>query len=277
MIPYAFYLDDSGTKDYAPDGYTGSGPTRYFVFAGLLATQDASSQLAQRLRDLKLGVAAQPFEIKSNWLRMPKERKRRYLDPLGMTEAELKAFVDTVYDTVSQADIELLACVVDKLHMQERYGDRAYYPPAVAYEALIQRVQNSLAGKGRSQVFIDDMTGKNPKGNEHKANLIKHHARLRKHGSRMGRTTIKIDVLGDLRFQSSARSELIQVADLVAYNVYRQFIDYGEDWEREAPALPTYSYFERLGPKFRKGPRNRVQGYGIVKMPLRKRVLWATT
>ncbi|MBW7929610.1 MAG: DUF3800 domain-containing protein, partial [Fimbriimonadaceae bacterium] len=274
---YAFYLDDSGTKDYSPSGYPGSGPTRYFVFAGLLATQDASSQLSQRLRDLKRTISPRPIEIKSNWLRMPNERTHRYLNPLGLTEAGLRQFVDNVYDLVLQAEIELLACVVDKQHMIERYGEgRAYYPPAVAYEALVQRVQNALVGKGRCQVFIDDMTGKNPKGNEHKANLIAHHTRLRKHGSRMGGRTITIDVLGDLRFQSSARSELIQVADLVAYNVYRQFIEHGEDWERVAPELPTYSYFERLAPKFRSGPGKRVQGYGIVKMPLRKRVPWAS-
>lgn len=274
MKQYALYLDDSGTKDYSAAGY-GSGATRYFVFGGVLATQDAASVLAQKLKDLKrLHLSRDDVEMKSNWLRMPHERIGHYLDPLGISESDLTKTVDAIYDTVIQAEVELLACVVDKVHMEEAYGERAYYPPAVAYEAVIQRVQNRLAGVGLSQVFIDDMTGKNPKGNEHKLNLIRHHSKLRKFGSRMLRPTMNIDVLGDLRFQSSARSELIQVADLVAYNVYRQFVEHGEDWERLAPTLPTYTYFDRLGVKFRRGPGNRVQGYGIVKVPMKRRVPW---
>lgn len=278
MVPYAFYVDDSGTKDYSATGYGDSGPTRYFVFAGVLATQDAASQLAQRLSEhKKRATGGRGLELKSNWLRMPQERQRRYLKPLGLSETQLTELVDEVYRLVLEAELELLACVVDKQHMEETYGDRAYYPPAVAYEALVQRLQNGLGGKGTCQVFIDDMTGKNPKGNEHKANLVKHHARLRQHGSRLVRPTMKIDVLGDLKFQSSARSELIQVADLVAYNVYRQFVMHGEDWERVTDVLPAYSYFDRLGPKFRRGPNNRVQGYGIAKVPMRRRVPWVAT
>lgn len=274
---HVLYIDDSGTKDYSKTGYA-SGPTRYFVFAGVLATQDAASQLAQRLIDVKKRASGGVnFELKSNWLRMPHERKRRYLDYHAITEDELVGVVDSVYEAILQADVELLACVVDKQHMTENYGDKAYYPPAAAYEALIQRLQNSLKGVGTCQVFIDDMTGKNPKGNEHKANLIRHHASLRKHGSKMMRPPMSIDVLGDLKFQSSARSELIQVADLVAYNVFRQFVDHGEDWERVSQHLPAYEHFERLGSKFRRGPNNRVQGYGVVKIPMRKRVPWSTT
>lgn len=277
MTSHVVYIDDSGTKDYSPTGYN-SGPTRYFVFAGVLATQDSASQLAQRLSDLKKPYNnGKSFELKSNWLRMPHERDSRYLRPLGVTDAELKAIVDKVYGLVIDANIEIIACVVDKEHMWQTYGEKAYYPPAAAYETLAQRLQNALEGIGTCQVFIDDMTGKNPKGNEHKANLIRQHALLRKHGSRMLRPTLKIDVLEDLRFQSSARSELIQVADLVAYNVFRQFAVHGEDWEREATNLPTYDYFARLASKFRRGPNNRVQGYGIVKIPIRHRVVWVAT
>lgn len=278
MTSHALYLDDSGTKDYSPtDTYLkGEGHTRYFVFAGILATQDAASQLAQALKITKRRASGGvDFELKSNWLRMPHERKRRYLVPHKLTDAELTQLVDDVYDEVLKAEVELLACVVDKVHMREDYGEKAYYPPALAYEALAQRVQNSLGGKGTCQVFMDDMTGKNPKGNAHKKNLIQHHARLRIHGSTLRRAHMTLDSLGDLRFLSSAISELIQVADLVAYNVYRQFVEHGEEWERIAPTLPAYNYFDRLAPMFRRGPNNRVQGYGIVKMPLRRRIPWA--
>lgn len=280
MTSHVVYIDDSGTKDYSPNGeyQPRQGPTRYFVFAGVLATQDTASQLAQQLIKIKKRASGGVnFELKSNWLRMPHERERHYLKPHGLTNQELDNLTDHTYDAVTASDLELIACVVDKKHMQDRYGTKAYYPPAAAYEALVQRLQNRLGGIGTCQVFVDDMTGKNPKGNEHKENLIRHHKKLRQYGSTMIRPTLAIDVLGDLKFQSSARSELIQIADLVAYNVFRQFCEYGEDWERVAPALPTYAYFNRLATKFRHGPKNRVQGYGIVKIPIVRKVPWSAT
>jgi hypothetical protein len=68
---------------------------------------------------------------------------------------------------------------------------------------------------------------------------------------------------------------LLQVADVVAYNVYRQFREYGEEWEtRGLPVLPSYEWFSRLLEKFRKGPNGRIQGFGVAKIPLRTQVRW---
>lgn len=277
MPTHVIYIDDSGTKDYSDTGYA-TGPTRYFVFAGILTTLDVASQMAQRLKAGKMRLAGSPtIELKSNWLRMPHERARRYLTPFGMSDHDLDQLVDLAYDIILESDIKLIAAVVDKEHMQDSYGENAYYPPAVSYEGLAQRLQKELEGKGRCQVIIDDMTGKNPKGNEHKRNLQRHHATLRKNGSRLRGTTMSMDVLADLKFFSSANTELLQLADLVAYNVYRQFFDHGEDWESGSGTLPMYSQFNRIVGKFRSSESGRVQGYGIVKFPMLKRVLWTKT
>lgn len=277
MPTHVIYIDDSGTKDYSNNGY-GTGPTRYFVFAGILTTLDVASQMAQRLKTGKQRIAGSlAIELKSNWLRMPHERVRRYLTPFGMSESDLDQLVDLAYSIILDSDVKLIAAVVDKQHMQDAYGDKAYYPPAVSYEVLAQRLQSELQGVGRCQVIVDDMTGKNPKGNEHKRNLQRHHATLRKNGSRLRGTTMTMDVLADLKFFSSANTELLQLADLVAYNVYRQFVDHGEDWESGSGTLPMYSQFNRIVGKFRSSASGRVQGYGIVKFPMLKRVLWTKT
>lgn len=252
------------------------GETRYFVFAGVLGHQDQTSLLAQKIKQLKKHhVGEVKIELKSNWLRMPGEVEKRYLTKYGISQDCLDSLVDAVYEAILGADIKLLAAIVDKEHMKEEYGAKAYHPPAVAYEAILQRVQNELSGQGKCQVFLDDMTGKNPKGNEHKRNLIIQHGKLRKHGSRLIGPTLALDAINDLKFLSSAKNELIQVADLFAYNVFRQFRDYGEDWEGESGSLRTYKYFSRLAPKLRKDHAGRVQGYGIVKFPMKKRVKWS--
>lgn len=61
-----------------------------------------------------------------------------------------------------------------------------------------------------------------------------------------------------------------------SYNVYRQFRDHGAEWEdrSQARTLPTYPYSKRIIGKFLHDPTDRIQGYGIVKFPLRQRVVW---
>lgn len=82
------------------------------------------------------------------------------------------------------------------------------------------------------------------------------------------------DHVGGMAFRDSHLDERLQLADLVAYAVFRQFVDYGPDWEDDSKPLPVYEYLERLAPKFR-NHNGRLQGYGIVKFPMNKRVKWA--
>lgn len=132
-------------------------------------------------------------------------------------------------------------------------------------------------------VIIDDMTGSTPKGNQYKRNLRRHHKQLKKEGSRLlphKYTAKDFDCLvSDIKFVDSAESHLIQVADIVAYNVYRQFVDFGQFWEEKPdnddPTLPTYEWFNSIAHKFRQESyQNRIQGYGVVKFPLQERIIW---
>ena len=158
--------------------------------------------------------------------------------------------------------------------MQERYP-QPWYAPAVAYEILMQRVDREMRNEGIVSVSIDDMTGATPKGNQYKENLKNHHEQLKNTGSRLYSGFTFKCVRGRLRFINSAHSHLIQVADIVAYNVYRQFTDHGEAWETNGiKVLPTYDHFSRLEGKFRTGPDGRVQGYGVVKFPILNRIRW---
>ena len=280
MPSHLLFIDDSGTKEYAKnfEHYERSmrGPSRYFVFGAVLLPFVEAGRLSQRLQDHKYSFfGSRHVELKSNWLRIPKERTGRYLKPFNVEDSALTAFVDRVYEIVCDADLQLIAAVVDKLQMQQQYGPRAWYSPAVAYELIMQRVQAELAPAGSVSVTIDSMSGATPKKNQYSDLLARQHEQMKRNGSRLvgGVNFTVLD--GRLRFVNSAESDLVQVADLVAYNVYRQFVDHGEDWERfGASTLPTYSYFRLLATKFRSDQTGRVQGYGVVKLPMRHRVRW---
>lgn len=274
-VTHKLFVDDSGNKDYAPDGRYNArgGRTPYFVFGGVLLSPSEAGALNLELRMLKIATfGTYEVEIKSHWLRRPEQKKKRYLDRFGITEADLTNFTDSVYDMVNDLDCQLVACTVNKAEVARQYRN-PHHPASIAYDCLLQRVQWEMAAcDGCAHVTVDTMTGATPAGNQHLRLLTKQHNTLKKHGSPL-RANMRFDRIGGLVFRDSALDERLQVADLVAYSVYRQFIDHGPDWEDPSKSLELYEYLGRVIQKFRHN-RGRVQGYGIVKFPRNNTVKW---
>lgn len=274
---HKLFVDDSGNKDYSPDGVYNpkGGRTPYFVFGGVLSTASEAGRIEQRMRALKLSTfGTANVEIKAHWLRRSDQRAKRYLVRFGLTEDELKEFSDAAYNLILDSDCKLIACVVDKAEVQQKYGERAYYAPAIAYDCLLQRAQQEMvACNGEVHVTIDSMTGATPSGNQHAMLLRRQHNQLQKRGSSL-RRGMTFNRIGGIAFRDSASDERLQLADLVSYAVYRQFVDHGSEWEDDSQTrLVTYEYLERLETKFR-NRNGRFQGYGLVKFPMNKRVPW---
>ena len=283
MTQYILYIDDSGTKEYASAGqeYTlhGRGVSRYFVFGGILLSDIESGHLVAAIKALKNNYfGTEDVEVKSNWLRNPDSCRKKYLNPYGLTPERLEGFVGSMYNCIAERDLVIIAVAVDKIQSKEEYGDKAWYPPAIAYELLMQRAVQEVRLPDNLAVIIDDMTGATVAGNQYKTNLKAHHAQLRKTGSRLQPKLRFSSINNDLRFVDSAHWVQVQVADVIAYNVYRQFVEYGEEWEGkglcDGAPLPVYPWFEKLGPKFRSDSSGRVQGYGVIKFPMGTRIPW---
>lgn len=270
------YIDDSGTKEYHPDKQYGKNNTRYFVFGAIIIDVANQSILHEKMLNQKTRLLGnEKVEIKSNWLRMPNERRRRYLDRYNISENNLTDYVDELYEIINESPFVFVAAVIDKLHMQEDYSPNPWYPPAVAYELVLQRVQSHMEQTGGyAHITIDDMTGATPKRNQYKSNLERQHQQLQLYGSKLKKGFSFPNIIGKIKFMDSSLSNMIQVADICSYNVLRQFVEHGEEWEQENPELELYSYLRRIEAKFRQDPNGRVQGYGIVKFPLRRRVRW---
>jgi Protein of unknown function (DUF3800) len=119
---YQLFVDDSGNREYAVDRVyeKAGGKSRYFVYGAVLMEQRQASLLVARLRELKVLVfGTADVEIKCNWLRLPGECSRRYLERFCITEQQLTWFTDDYYRLIVQAPLDLIASVVDKLHMEE--------------------------------------------------------------------------------------------------------------------------------------------------------------
>lgn len=281
MSEYLLFVDDSGTREYAEDRVyraDGKGKSLYFVYGAVLLTQQEASKFVPRLQSLKqLRFGTSSVEIKSNWLRIPKERQARYIQPFSITDDDLDAFTDEYYKLIAFADVQLLGSVVNKLHMQQGYVE-PWYAPTMAYECLMQRAALAVGTASTLAVTVDDISGKTPKQSDYKRLLSKHHERLRAHGSILQKAISFQCLTPNVRFMPSEDSDLVQVADVVSYCVHRQFRDHGEAWETK-PAdqkfkLPMYQYFQRIAGKFRTDGSGRIQGFGIAKAPLKNQVQW---
>lgn len=263
-----FYIDDSGQRDYAKAGQAYDlRLTRHFVFGGVLLRVPEAARLSAELRALKLDAFGdERVEVKSSWLRRQDLRERKYLVPYGISEERLTRFTFDFYDATGAADLMLIASVVDKVLMTERYGETRWHTSSAAYEPLVQRLQNELGDQGSVKVFIDHLSGKTKAGNEYEVNLRKHHARLVSEGSKPA--DLPITCLHSLpRFVDSSQSHLVQVSDIVAYNVLRQVRDHGNTWEHTVAESEMYPWFRRILGKFRRSKEGKIQGYGVIPFP----------
>jgi hypothetical protein len=256
------YIDDSGEKEY------GEKTSRYFVYAGAVVDRDDEDALSDKIDDLKRATfGTNAVEVKSNWLRIPSEPKKRYAVPFGVTDETLTRFVGNLYALMKSDRFTYVAAAVDKTQMLKRYIS-PHYPSGLTYQFLLQRYQKHCAKLDASgYVTIDDMSGSSPKKNQWLDLLRAHHARLKKDGCRF--TKMRFDNIADRPlFAASSRFNLLQVADLVAYNVYRQFRDHGATWDStDAPSVPFYPPLGALIRRFMLGEDGRLEGWGIVKWP----------
>jgi hypothetical protein len=69
-------------------------------------------------------------------------------------------------------------------------------------------------------------------------------------------------------FERSQNSNFLQVADTVAYNILRQFVDHGDEWDGSDTINKMYPYFKKIyGNFYRKEWRDNPKGIGVTKIP----------
>jgi len=266
---YHAFLDESGQRDYGP------ATDRYFVVAGAIVRLEHLSTYQTEIAGLKRAFFGTPdVEIKSHWLRNPGQCRRHYLEPFSLTEKKLALFVESLYDWILATDIAFIAGVVDKRQMEERYNF-PHNPSAVGYHIFLQRYQKFLASRhSGGAVTFDEISGSTKAKNAWKDLLLRQHRTLKTRGCRYTRTQFT-NVEEDLCFADSSESSMLQLADLAAYNTFRQFRSYGSQWDNpNAQHLTLYEYFARLLPRFHKDPNGVFAGYGIAKMPRKAYNRW---
>ena len=272
---YLFYIDESGQREY------GQNTSRYFALCGLGVPIDSWQLLNSDVNSIKVSYFDDPtVEIKSVWLRLPKHRKEHYVDRYGIAEEKLTECVTRLYEVLDRPSLHLFGVIVDKVQMQEVYS-APQNPSSLAYRLIFERFQHFLEIPDEPTygivIFdkIDDAAFRT-KGYENL--LSRQHLRYLQQGTDF----VKIDnIVEGLLFIPSHVNNLVQLADLCAYNLFRQFRDHGTQWDRPtASSWPLYDHFGRVVRRFYAGPGGVLSGFGIKKYPDHKklglpRINWA--
>lgn len=266
---YIFYIDESGQREY------GEKTSRYFVLCGFGVLDAEWKSLNDKINELKITYFKDPrVEIKSNWIRIPSVRSERYLQKYNIPSADFDEFIEKVYEVIDFSSIVLFASVIDKKQMQEVYS-HPQNPSSTAYRHIFERFERfreADPNRNHGIVIFDKIVEAEFAKKGYENLLSRQHLKYLTKGTEF--VTIERIIEG-LLFIPSSENNFIQLADLCAYNTFRQFRDFGEDWEHPSgKGLRTYKYFKGILNKFYADTDGRLSGYGLKKFPDKGKVIW---
>lgn len=151
------FIDESGQREFGPS------TDQYFVCFGSIVRYSDVHNLEVELSGLKRAFFKNPnVELKSNWIRQPKEASKHYYKPLGISPPRLTNLITALYRWIKSSDITFVAGVVDKVQCKGMYT-KPFYPSALAYQLVLQRYRSFLSSR---QVFgnvtMDKLSGASP-------------------------------------------------------------------------------------------------------------------
>ena len=240
---YFFYFDESGSRD--PSVGTSERPKDHLyvlVAVGMwegqwrhfeTAITGLKLELAEYLRrDGKGRFELADCEVKSNWVRVPSEREKRSRFLNGLHPDDLTRLTDVFFDQVVERKMVILSSVIDKRFLREHTTHETLHK--MAYEFLLEWIQHYMREyhrKHRALIVMDD-TGK-----QLNSAVAMKHAWFQRAGNR---NMVFPAIVEYPFFTRSELSNGVQLADLLAYSIYRAFRQ--EDF--------GYPYFDRLLPNF---------------------------
>lgn len=291
---YKLFADDSGFKEFfgtydldAINNPTTKNRTfwehNYFVFAGLIINIKDIPEINNIICNLKRDTfGTSSVELKSVWLRNPYEQNIHYLKKYGITKEKLSEFVDNIYGLFYEYkdNLKIISIVFDKRYYgNEKRKNNRFLPFINSFQVLLERLEMYMCsfnnGENLCKLVIDQM--ENVKDE-------------RKGKNKQLGDVLQVKVAGTvlyfkdfphiekpIEFTESVSENFIQLADLVAYNVYRQFIDYGLEWENptfKSKPLPCYKYFDEISQCF-VNKNGLVRCIGLCKIPDTAKINWS--
>jgi len=289
---YKVFIDESGNKEYKVpyskdfvdnpppfEKYENFWRDNYFVLCGVRIKQSDLKSLNSKFNKIKEKYfGTHKVEIKSDWLRNPNQRRKHYIVPFNITAEQLNKFGEKYIDLIgkNKDKIKLIAVIFDK----RCYGDaKRQTSEGIPLLKTAQVLFERLKYAGNYNIVIFDQMESSLK-----LTIGQHDKILNVFQSNYGMEQIfvdKYDNIADIKFMKSHTENFLQVADICAYNIFRQFVEYGREWAGQSKTrngqsvMKTYPYFNRIRCNFHYNPLNmQVRGVGLTCIPDFDKVNW---
>ena len=171
---FLFYADETGNRDPRleipqKNGTIKPGDWLYVLTAVSLfehrwhgfekTINRRKGELTQRiLRDRQVRLELADCEVKSNWVRIPKERRRHPF--LGnLTSGELTDLIELYYRQLEHHRMHIVSVLVDKRHLPDYMDQEKLHRKS--WELLLEQVEKLMRAKyGRHQAIMvnDDVS-----------------------------------------------------------------------------------------------------------------------
>ncbi len=228
---YLFYFDESGNPKVNKKSVTAQ---PWFALGAVGIHSSQWWAINSTLTTLKMryfpGVPANEIEIKSSALRSWGTPRAKWPWIL-LNDSQAQSFVEELYAIYAAYDLPLFAVGLDKAAQLQIAPNNP--PPLyeVALTALLQSINRFLTKHNKVGLcFLDEYTGVDKV-------VISWYNRQRRAGGDGARAIARI--IEPPAFVVSSDSQMISLADVIIYNVYRQF-RYND---------PIYPYFARIRPQ----------------------------
>lgn len=258
---YLCYVDETGNRDPRlripqRDGTVKDGDWLYILTAVCVYEQRWHT-LEKPINRFKMGlidrIAADSgihlqlsdCEIKSNWLRQPRERARHeFLRHL--TADEIRALSDVFFDRLSDIHARIFSVLVDKRTLSP--GTTRHDIQLRSWERLLELIEQFMRARHHKHqaIMINDDLDR-----QSNQMLAMSHAELLNSGTK--RDTWLRHICEMPMFVRSELSAGVQLADLCSYNIYRAFRDGDLKYpyfRRVAPYIWTANEPVKAGPRF---------------------------
>lgn len=291
-MKYKVFVDESGKKEYITpyskdfiesppefEKYENFWWDNYFVLCGIRIKQKDLSLINSQINRLKKQYfKTQKVEVKSDWLRNPYQRKKRYLNPYKISSESLDKFGEQFINIISKNReiIKIIAIVFDKRYYGDAKRQRAEGKPLLkSTQVLFERIQFA----GNYNIVIFDQMESSLKITVGQQGKI-----LKVFQKNEGMEKIYVeeyDKIADIKFMESKNENFLQIADVCAYNVFRQFVSFGREWsgffktKNGTSRMRVYPYFDSIRCNFYFNPRTKqVRGYGLICLPDKEKINW---
>lgn len=282
---FKVFIDDSGSKEYKTPysrDFTVNAPPyaeyeqfwrdNYFVLCGVRVSDKSIGELncsINRIKKKTFGTSK--VEIKSDWLRNPHQRKKHYFDPYGVTNESLNAFGQEIIDFIAleKDRLKLIGVVFDKRFYSDKKRNLPEGNPlAKTSQVLFERIH--YLNKPHTLIF-DQMESSLKVEDGNNRLIVKV---LRKNDGMTNVYVQEYKNISGIEFAHSHSENFLQMADICAYNIYRQFMEHGNEWDGHNSTLQTYDYFNRIRQNFISGRDKQVRGIGLTCIPDVNKTNW---